>query len=95
MAKSGAGYADWTDYIVAAVREFVVWGSNPAGYVDRDKAEWLIGALSGGCTPETARAIARGAVEEALETDELLMAFAADSKRRAHEAVPLASGLPA
>ncbi len=28
---------DWTNYLVGAVRDFVVWGLPPIGSVDRDK----------------------------------------------------------
>ena len=38
----------WTDFVVAAVVDFAVWGSRPTGYVDPDMADWLIAVLSGG-----------------------------------------------
>src|SRR3954463_10157407 len=47
----------WRDYLTATVRDFAIWGSRPAGRIDRNKAEWLIAALSSG--GPTARVIAR------------------------------------
>src|SRR4051794_11341220 len=47
----------WRAYLIAAVRDFAIWGLPPAGRIDRNKAEWLIAALSSG--GPTARLIAR------------------------------------
>ena len=37
--------AEWTDFFVEALAEFVLNGTEPRGYVDNAEAEWLIGAL--------------------------------------------------
>jgi hypothetical protein len=37
---------DWNDYLVGAVRNFVVWGMEPAGSLDDGKVEWLMSVLS-------------------------------------------------
>ena len=54
----------WRDYLVRAVRDFVIWGSPPAGHIDGDKAQWLMTAL-GSSSPKTlapslARSCGRG-----------------------------------
>ena len=41
---------DWNDYLVDAVRDFVVWGMEPTGSLDHEKVGWLMGVLS---TPTT------------------------------------------
>ncbi len=66
---------DWSDYLVGTVRDFVVWGLPPYGAVDRDKAEWLVDALSSSGGTKTARTIAREVVREAREVDEALLAL--------------------
>ena len=66
---------DWNDYFVSAVRDFVVWGLDPIGQVDRDKAEWLLRVLSNGGITRRGRTIARQVVQDALEVDALFMAF--------------------
>jgi len=37
----------WPRYFASGLAEFVVWGSGPAGYIDADKAEWLLPLLTG------------------------------------------------
>lgn len=37
--------AEWVDFFVEALGEFVVNGTAPRGYVDQAEADWLIGAL--------------------------------------------------
>jgi hypothetical protein len=64
----------WSAYLIATVRDFAVWGLPPPGRIDRNKAEWLIAALSSG--GPTARLIAREVVREAHHVDEGLLAFA-------------------
>ena len=58
---------DWTNYLVGAVRDFVVWGLAPAGSIDRGKAEWLVTLLSAGGVTKTAKLIAREVAQEACE----------------------------
>src|SRR5215212_11934647 len=33
---------EWRSYLIATVRDFVVWGLSPVGRIDRQKAEWLV-----------------------------------------------------
>jgi hypothetical protein len=62
----------WSDYLISAVKEFVVWGTHPAGCVDRATADWLVAALVCG-HPKTARAITNAIVREAQQVDDALM----------------------
>lgn len=54
----------WTTYLTATVRDFVIWGHEPAGTVDRDKAEWLSAALARADASRTGRVIVREIVRE-------------------------------
>jgi len=49
---------DWNDYLIEAVRDFVVWGMEPVGSVDDEKAEWLMTALAKPVT-KAGRSLAR------------------------------------
>jgi hypothetical protein len=60
---------EWRRYLVATIRDYVIWGSPPAGRIDSDKAEWLATALQAGSSRKTARAITREIVREAPELD--------------------------
>jgi len=76
----------WSDFLVAAIVQFVVWAERPTGIVDSDTALWLAGALTGkGAPTRTARLIAREIVEEAqtFENDALAALAAAPAKPRA------------
>ena len=66
----------WREYLVVTIRDFVVWGSSPAGRIDRPKAEWLVAALTRHASTKTARATAREIVREAHQVDQVLLAFA-------------------
>jgi hypothetical protein len=46
-----SAHPSWTGFLVAAVVDFVVWGSRPTGHVDEDTGAWLVAALSGGGAP--------------------------------------------
>jgi hypothetical protein len=59
----------WTDFVVAAIVDFAVWGSRPTGYVDPDMADWLIAVLSEGGATALTRRIAREITEEAHGVD--------------------------
>ena len=59
----------WTDFVVAAVVDFAVWGSRPTGYVDPDMADWLIAVLTEGGATALTRRIARDIVKEAHGVD--------------------------
>ena len=72
----------WRDYLVRAVRDFVIWGSPPAGHIDADKAQWMITAFSAS-SPKTARAITREIVREGPAFDDDLRAVAAGSQPNA------------
>jgi hypothetical protein len=49
---------NWRDYLIAAVRDFVVWGLSPVGCVNCEKAEWLTATLARGGATKTGRIIA-------------------------------------
>ena len=84
MGGSRGADPDWRDYLVLMVRDFVVWGLEPVGSVDRAKAEWLVSVLSSGGMTKTARLIAREVVREAWNVDETLAALAPCSPKRRH-----------
>jgi len=65
-----------------AVRDFVIWGSPPAGHIDSDKAQWLMTALNVSL-PKTARTITREIVREGPAFDDDLRAVAASSQPNA------------
>ena len=77
----------WSEWLVPAIVDFVVWGERPTGLVDADAASWLTTALGAGGTPtKAARLIAR----EAERVDEAVVTFAFDatpagSTQPAHE----------
>src|SRR5215207_8138274 len=66
----------WRDYLIKAVRDFVIWGSPPAGHIDADKAQWLMRALTGSSS-NTARAITREIGRQGPEFDDDLRVVAA------------------
>lgn len=57
----------WSQWLVAASVDFVVWAERPTGIVEEETALWLTAALtSGGATPsKVARLIAREIAEDA------------------------------
>jgi hypothetical protein len=61
---------EWPIYLTRNVRDFVIWGLQPAGLVDRNKAEWISTALSRGDPTRTARAIIHEIVREARSIDD-------------------------
>lgn len=79
----------WPVYFAAALADFVVWNSEPAGYVDADKAQWVLPLLTGeGATTRATRALVAIA-QEAECFDEAFFAGAktrAPKKQRAHAA---------
>ena len=60
---------DWAEYVVPAVAQFTIWGLEPVGRIDHDKAAWLIEAAST-ARPKSAAAIVREVVREAPQIDE-------------------------
>ena len=54
----GSVHFSWSAFFAAALAEFAVWGSGPAGYIDADKACWLLPLLTGeGATSRATRAL--------------------------------------
>ena len=73
----------FADFLVALTVDFAVWQNRPTGYIDRDKAYWLVTTLSAGEGPTpTARRIAAEIVREAEGCDEALLTFAFDTALR-------------
>ena len=72
----------WRDYLVRSVRDFVIWGSPPAGHIDGDKAQWMMTALSSS-SAKTARILSREIMRAEPEFDDDLQALAAHRIKRA------------
>ncbi len=69
--------ANWGEFLVATVVEYVVWTCRPTGTVTRDMAQWLVSTLSVGAGPTpNAMRIAFEVVREAERCDEMLITFA-------------------
>jgi hypothetical protein len=82
LASSTAG---WCEFFAASIADHVLQRSEPAGWVDQDKADWLIGALARGrriATPAGFATILR-LLEIAPETPAVLAAYAIDQVRLA------------
>ncbi|MDQ4135143.1 MAG: hypothetical protein M3158_03065 [Pseudomonadota bacterium] len=48
----------WSAYFAAALADFVVWKSEPAGYMDAAKSQWILPLLTGeGATGRATRAL--------------------------------------
>src|SRR4051794_17562544 len=72
--------ASWTDWLVASVVDFAVWGERPTGTVEGEAASWLTQALTqSGLRTKAARLIAREIAREAQSVDASLTALAEDS----------------
>jgi hypothetical protein len=75
----GSVHFSWSAYFAAALADFVVWNSEPAGYVDADKAQWVLPLLTGeGATSRATRALVAIA-QEAECFDEAFFAGSAGS----------------
>jgi hypothetical protein len=74
-----SAHFSWPGFFIAALTEFAVWRSGRAGYIDRDKSLWLLGALA--CEGATNRAT-RALVQIAKEAECFDEAFFAGSTRR-------------
>ena len=72
----------WREYLIRAVRDFVIWGSPPAGHIDGDKAQWMMTALSNS-SPKTARALTREIVREGPAFDDDLRAVVSSPQANA------------
>ena len=55
----------WAEYLLTEIVNFVVWGTRPTGYVDRDTVEWVLACLHSENPTKTAARIAREIVREA------------------------------
>ena len=87
----------WPEYLLEAVRGFVVAASDPQGVMGRELAGWLVSALSD-TQQKTAQRIAGAVVSEAVEVDDALRAFAKVSAKRKPKletslALPMSGGL--
>jgi hypothetical protein len=70
----------WTEFLVSAVRTFLVDGSDPIGVVDAEKSVWFVAAV--GTPPtKTGIAIAREVLVEADEVDSALADLANGATR--------------
>jgi hypothetical protein len=59
-----SAHFSWPGFFIAALTEFAVWRSGRAGYIDRDKSLWLLGALAcAGATHRATRALVQIAKE--------------------------------
>jgi hypothetical protein len=63
---------DWREYLVPAVAQFVVWGFEPTGRIDQEKAEWLLHALAS-ARPKIASAVIRSVMIDAPCIDETVI----------------------
>jgi hypothetical protein len=69
--------ANWAEFLVATVVEYVVWTCRPTGTVSREMSQWLVTTLSIGEGPTAnAMRIAFEVVREAERCDETLITFA-------------------
>ena len=74
---------DWGDYLVATVRDFVIWGMKPVGAVNGEKAAWLLTTVSEGGLTRNGRSIFREVTREARLIDEdAALALAGGTKRQ-------------
>ena len=71
-----SAHFSWPGFFIAALTDFAVWRSGRAGYIDRDKSLWLLGALA--CEGATNRAT-RALVQIAKEAECFDEAFFAGS----------------
>jgi hypothetical protein len=72
---------EWRRYLISTVRDFVIWGSPPAGRIDKGKAEWLAFALRTSAR-KTAGAVTREIMREAPEIDDAAMQVLSANPRR-------------
>jgi hypothetical protein len=84
--KVDSVHFSWSSYFAAALADFVVWNSEPAGYVDADKAQWIVPLLTGeGATNRATRALVAIA-QEAECFDAAFFAQASAPKRQRSQA---------
>ncbi len=63
----------------------MIWGLPPAGVLDREKADWLLTALSDGGLTKNGRTIFREVAREARRIDDDAVLASAGARRRAGE----------
>jgi hypothetical protein len=74
--------ANWAEFLVATVVDYVVWTCRPTGHVNRELATWLMSTLCVGDGPTAnGMRIAFEVVREAERSDEALIAFAMNRPR--------------
>src|SRR5215218_9009091 len=83
VSRANPAFSAW---LVAVMVDFVVWGTRPTGYVDREMTEWLIsvfGSVFGGSRSPTCTAllIASEIVREAQNIDEALLSWMRTNSR--------------
>jgi hypothetical protein len=78
-----ASTAAWCEFFAATIADHVLKRREPADHMDKDKAEWLVGALSRGRRIATAGGFATvlRLIEIAAETPPMLAAYAIDQLR--------------
>ncbi len=74
----------WTEWLVAAVTDFVVWGERPTGAVESEAGEWLTGCLAAAGPTKAARRIARQIRREAHRVEEPMHSFEAEDAEHLH-----------
>ena len=91
VSRADPAFSAW---LVAAMVDFVVWGTCPTGSVDRETAEWLVSVLRGSQGPtRTARLIADEIVREAQDVDQGLLAFMCGRSGEGRPSAPSSVGL--
>jgi hypothetical protein len=79
----------WTEWLVSALVDFVVYVERPTGTVHGDKADWATAALCvDGRPTKTARLIAREIAREAQSVDEAVIAVGMGADTGAVSAIP-------
>jgi hypothetical protein len=73
--QAGSVHASWSAYFIAALTDFVVWGSRPTGTIDADTASWLAAALNCDGGSPRARRLVTELMSEAQSVDDALLAI--------------------
>ena len=79
---------DWGDYLVGTVRDFAIWGMEPSGVVNGEKAAWLFAAVFDGGPTRNGRAIFREVTREARLIDEDAALVLAGGGMKRHPQTP-------
>ena len=85
----------WSEYLVWAVVDFVVWGCRPTGHVDQEASQWLVAALSSGEPTRTTQRLVREILTEAGGPDEALASLVDGIKTAPRASPPAAVHLEA